>query len=311
MRYEKPFKSFEEQADLLIARGMQADRAVLIQCLQDVGYYRLSGYWHIFKQEDGDFLAGTTFERVWDIYVFDRQFKLVVFDAIEHVEIYLRTQLAYNLSQAGGPFGYAEAANLPNLDPEAYDKLMDRCRAALRRSREPFALHFRQAYGDAHELPPYWMLVNLLDFGMALTLYRGAPDSIRKQISRTFHIEPRVMDSWLVTLNTTRNICAHHGRLWNRTLGTRPTIPRAKNDPRWHEPFEVRPDKTFAVLTILSHLLEVAAPGTVWRTRLFGLLGTRSAQDLRCMGFEDGWQECPLWSKWLLCSKDGRMNAKE
>lgn len=311
MRYAKPFKTFEEQADLLIARGMRADRDALIQCLQNVGYYRLSGYWHIFKQGDGTFRAGTTFDKVWDLYVFDRQLKLTVFDAIERVEIYLRTQLAYSLAQVGGPFGYTEAANLPNLDREAYDKLMGRCRTALRRSREPFALHFREAYGDAHELPPYWMLVNLLDFGMVLTLYRGASDSIRKQISRTFHVEPRVMDSWLVTLNTTRNICAHHGRLWNRTLGTRPTIPRAKNDPSWHEPFEVKPDKMFAVLTVLSYLLEVAAPGTAWRVRLFGLLGARSAWDLRCMGFEDGWQACPLWSKWLPCSNDGAMRLEE
>ena len=51
MEYTKPFLTFEEQADLLMKdRGMVADRDDLIRHLQDVGYYRLSGYWHIHKK---------------------------------------------------------------------------------------------------------------------------------------------------------------------------------------------------------------------------------------------------------------------
>ena len=52
MKYEKPFLTFGEQADRLLSRGMAADRDILIEHLQDVGYYRLSGYWHIFKDRD-------------------------------------------------------------------------------------------------------------------------------------------------------------------------------------------------------------------------------------------------------------------
>lgn len=298
MRYEKPFKTFDEQADLLIGRGMAADRGELIQCLRSAGYYRLSGYWHIFKQKDDTFLDGTNLARVWDLYTFDRQFKLVVFDAVERVEVYLRAQLAYELAKSSGPFGYEDPQNLPNLSQVRYAKLMERCRKAYDRSREPFALHFKKDYSE-NSLPPYWALVNLMDFGMVLTLFRGAPNEVRESIASAFGIKPKVMESWLRTLNTVRNICAHHGRLWNRTLGTRPMIPRKKNDPRWHVPHEVRPDKVFAVLTILSHMLEVAAPNTAWRERLFALLGTCPQEDLRRMGFGDGWETCPIWTKWL------------
>lgn len=298
VKYTKPFRTYDEQADLLMSRGMTADRDELIEHLQDVGYYRLSGYWHIFKKPDDTFWPGTTFARIWDLYTFDRQLKLVVFDAIERVEVYLRTQLAYDLAQNGGPFGYQDSTNLPNLSQLAYDKLMTRCREAFERSREPFALHFKQIYGDRHDLPPYWMLVNLMDFGMVFSLYRGAPNITRKSIAQAFGVTAKVMDSWLLTINTTRNICAHHGRLWNRTLGTKPTIPRRKNDPRWHDPYEVTPDKLFVVLTILSVMLEMAAPDTVWRKRLFRLLEGRSDADMRRMGFGPGWETCPLWTEW-------------
>ena len=299
MKYEKPFKTYEEQADLLLARGMVANRAYLVQHLQDVGYYRLSGYWHVFKRSDDTFREGTSFEKVWDLYTFDRQFKLITLDAIERVEIYLRTQLAYELAKVSGPFGYADLTNLPNLDECGYSKLMNRFGDAFDRSREPFALHFKNVYGDMHKLPPYWVLVNLTDFGMTFSLYRGAPDDVRKAISRAFGIEPKVMDSWLMTINTTRNICAHHGRLWNRVLGTKPRIPRKKNDSRWHVPYEVDSGNVFVVLTILSHMLEIVAPDTAWRERLFGLLSSRSTEELQCMGFGSGWKTCPIWSKWI------------
>ena len=298
MKYEKPFKTYEEQADLLVARGMVASRDELILRLQDADYYRLSGYWHIFKRSDGLFLEGTSLAKIWELYTFDRQLKLVVFDAIERIEVYLRTQLAYELAGRGGPFGYMQPEALPNLSRSGYDKLIQRCRTAYARSREPFAIHFKSDYsGD--ELPPYWVLVNLMDFGMVLTLYRGAPNDVRKSIASRFDLKPRVMDSWLVALNTIRNICAHHGRLWNRVLGTKPMIPREKNDPRWHEPFEVRPDKIFSILTILSYMLETAAASSAWRARLFLLLRTRLPDDLRRMGFVKGWESCPIWTKWL------------
>ena len=38
---------------------------------------------------------------------------------------------------------------------------------------------------------------------------------------------------------------------------------------------------------------------------------THPSQDLRYMGFEDGWQACPLWSKWLPYSNDDRIHVEE
>lgn len=173
--------------DLIDQRGMVADRASLIEHLQDAGYYRLSGYWHIFKQPDDMFRGGTTFAKVWDLYTFDRQFRLVVFDAIERVEVYFRTQLAYELARTTGPFGFNDRNNLPNLGEERYGRFIRKCKEAFNRSREPFAIHFKDKYGDERELPPYWMLVNLMDFGMTLTLYKGASNGIRKRIAQKEH----------------------------------------------------------------------------------------------------------------------------
>lgn len=311
--YNKPWLSFEAQADMLIdERGLIADRGDLITHLSNVGYYRLSGYWYIFKRKPQDdekgpkderFIEGTTFDHIWKLYIFDRQFRLIVLDAIERVEIYFRTQLAYELAGKTGPFGFLDPNNLPRLDEEDYSEFIKRCAEELDRSREPFAIHFKEAYGDEHDLPPYWILVNLMDFGTMLRLYNGASPEIRSKLSSDVGVTNRVLKSWLVALNTTRNICAHHGRLWNRGIGTRPIIPIKSKYPEWHEPFVVRSDNMFGMLTILSYLLERIAPDTHWRTRLFELLERLDADELRRMGLAEGWEECPLWKPYLPASK--------
>lgn len=298
MKYEKPFKTFSEQADLIIERGMIGDKDILVQCLKDVGYYRLSGYWRIFKRPNSEeFWPGTDFNRIWQLYTFDRKFRLIVFDSIERIEVYIRTQLVYLLAAKTGPFGFENIDTLPRMKPYDYKRFMNRCEVAYSRSREQFAVHFKSIYGNNHKLPPYWMLANLMDSGMVLNLYKGAPVDIRQKIAEELEIQTRVLDSWLVTINTVRNICAHHGRLWNKVIGTPPAIPKSEI---WHEPFEIQGRKIFGTLSVLSYLLKYIAPDTTWHTELISILKTVSKSDRHRMGFDDGWKNSPIWSQWLL-----------
>jgi len=134
LKYKKPYLSFEEQADMLIERGMGGSRDALLQCLQSVGYYRMSGYWHIFH-EDNVFADSATIEEVIDIYCFDRQLRLIVLDAIERVEVYFRTQLAHKLSRDFGPFGYLDPEGLPRLSLKQHQEFIGKCHATFDRSR--------------------------------------------------------------------------------------------------------------------------------------------------------------------------------
>lgn len=85
--YEKPFKTFEEQADLLLSRGLIADGNSLIEAVKRIGYYRLTGYIHIYKNEDESYRDDISLENICCIYRFDRQLRLLVFDAIERFEV--------------------------------------------------------------------------------------------------------------------------------------------------------------------------------------------------------------------------------
>ncbi len=303
MTYAKPPLTFDQQADLLIGRGMAGDRALIISRLQSVSYYRLSGYWFPFRNPDpadaacrlDTFRAGATFDAVWDRYVFDRRLRLLVMDAVERVEVAVRSQLAYHHAHHhGSPFAYADDPKaLPGLRPDQRQRFFDDMAGQLRNSKEMFVEHFRAKYGKHHAYLPVWMAAEVMTFGSMLTFYRGCHPDVRKAVTALLGVHDTVLDSWLLTLNTIRNICAHHGRLWNRELGVRPKIPH--KDPDWHSPVKVESSRMFAVLTICRYSLSRIAPQSLWPDRLRDLLTAFPRVPLLSMGFPLDWENCPIW----------------
>ena len=119
MSYSKPWTSYEEQLDQLVSRGMQVgDRGLALDYLERIGYYRLSGYWFAFRERSGpivllgeggtkprkiktdtllfdQFKAGATFQNAVDLYVFDKQLRLLTMDALERIEIALRVDVSH------------------------------------------------------------------------------------------------------------------------------------------------------------------------------------------------------------------------
>lgn len=295
MKYAKPALTFDEQADLLLARGMIADRPELLSRLRSVSYYRLSGYWYPFRLESDRFRADTTLATVWSRYTFDRRFRLLVMDAVERVEICLRAELVYRLAHEQGAFGYVNPANLPNISVDKHEKFIVQLCDDYAHSREKFVKHFTTTYGADHKYPPYWMITELMTFGALLTLFRGSPSSIKKSIAARFGVADKVLESWLGSLNVVRNICAHHGRLWNKELGFKPMIPR--RDKPWHQPVEVPDDRVFGILTILKYLLDDIAPQSGWFGRLESLYAEYPSVPKRSMGHPDDWRDCPIWAR--------------
>lgn len=298
MKYAKPALSFAEQADRLLQRGLVADRNVLIQRLSAVNYYRLSAYWYTFRI-DGDsndaLISGTSLDTVWKRYVFDRQLRLLVMDAVERVEVAIRTQIVNRHVLEFGPFGYMDRGNLPGLRVEAHRMLLEKIRTEAKNSREDFVRHYFDKYTLEHDLP-LWMACELMTFGNMLTVFMGLKTRTKKDVAQYYGLPVPVLGSWLKTLNQVRNICAHHARLWNRTFGVKAVLPDPGAHPDWYVPVVIAGDQTFGVLTILYFLLKQVAPQSRWKDRLAKLLDNHPDIPIRFMGFPAHWQELPLWS---------------
>ena len=100
--FNKPAKTFAEQIELLKARGMQfANEQDAQFYLEQINYYRLGAYWLPFEHTHSPhcFKPDTSFEQVLELYVFDRELRLLILDAIERLEVAVRTRFAYELAQ--------------------------------------------------------------------------------------------------------------------------------------------------------------------------------------------------------------------
>ena len=305
MEYPKQALTFEQQADLLINRGLIADRNLLINRLRSVNYYRFSGYLYPYRNSDDTFHSGTTFQKVWRHYTFDRRLRVIVMDAIERVEVAVRTQAVYHFVHHKGPFGHAVATNLPRLTAEEHEKWLSCIDLETRKSHEIFVKHFFIKYGDRHEHLPLWMTAEIMTFGMMLTFFNGVEAHIKQAVAEQYNIPDEVLHSWLRALNAIRNICAHHGRLWNRELGYKPKLPNERKYPDWHKPVALSNNRIFIILTILKYLLNIIAPQSGWSNRLASLKNEYPEISLRSMGYPVNWEQCPFWSTILSKKLEG------
>jgi abortive infection bacteriophage resistance protein len=98
----KPAFSVANQIALLKQRGMLfRDETTAPHFLENISYYRLKGYWWDMQTDFSlhTFKSNTYFEDIIDRYNFDRHLRLILFDAIERIEISLRTKLIYHMSK--------------------------------------------------------------------------------------------------------------------------------------------------------------------------------------------------------------------
>lgn len=302
MQYNKPALTFQDQAKLLVARGLIVDNpGDLEKYLSQVNYYRLSGYWYVFKVIDqftGEetFKPGTTFQMIHDRYEFDRMLRLLLMGALERIEVAIfRTKLVEVNTLRYGSFGYTEQKNYnPKLSSYDFLKLMNGISEDEGRSIEEFIIRYRAKYIAEKHLP-LWMVTELMSFGQLLTLYRNQDLAVKQAISHQYNLFPMVLDSWLLTLNTIRNSCAHHNRLWNRPLHLMPKFPDKKYDPRWYVPDAIPDNRLYTALTIINYLLSYIAPTDSWKKAIENLLAAYPTVPLKPMGIPKNWQDSPLW----------------
>ncbi len=297
MLYDKSPLTLQQQAELLISRGLVANKDILISRLETVCYYRLTAYLYPFRQNGKEeYRENTSLELVWKYYTFDRQLRIIVMDALERIEVAVRSQLAFRFTCANSPFDYTCFENMSGFNSEdEFDRWLKEMKHETKRSRETFLEHFREKYGDIHEMPPLWMLVEIMSFGKMYLLYKGVNSDIRRELACSYAISDTVLTSWLHTLMIVRNICAHHGRLWNRELRIKPFIPRVHKYPQWHTPFVIQNNRIFSVLTILKYLLQYVAPTSNWNCRFRDLLRQYPEIPIGNMGFPHNWEEHAIW----------------
>ena len=297
--YTKPPLTFNQQLQQLKDRGLLIDDDRLaLSHLRTISYYRLSAYWYPFRkiEQDGtisdNFQEGVHLNNVIGLYEFDRRLRLYVMDAIERFEVYVRALFAGAIGRKYGAFGHTRATNFhPNFDHHSWlEKLDNESEGA----REAFVIHYKNKYRGFPTLPICWMLTELMSLGSLSHVYKGLNNVDKRTISNEFNLSHELLRSWLHTLTYIRNICSHHGRLWNRKLAIRPRPMRTNN---WDNSARVSNERIFYVLVILRFLLRNLHASYEWKTQMNDLLEPVAQNERwrKAMGMPEDWTNHPNW----------------
>ncbi|MCK5224137.1 Abi family protein [Candidatus Calescamantes bacterium] len=250
--------------------------------IQNVNYYRLSAYYIPFQDSKDVFNSGTTFADVFGLYKFDRNLRLLFLDIIELIEISLRTKVSYHLANNYGPFGYLDR-NLyhKNFNYDHWFDILDR---NIQKSHEVFVKQYFAKYSDKHL--PIWMASEVISFGDLSVLYKNLQFKDKQTIARrNFRIDQTLLTSWLHSLVYIRNLCAHHSRLWNRSLSISPKVPR-KNES-WKK---INSKRIFSILLLLKILCPDDSYWEKWVNKLQSLINKYNPKILM-MGFPKNWED--------------------
>jgi abortive infection bacteriophage resistance protein len=210
-------------------------------------------------------------------------------------------------AQKHGSFGYVDNTNLPKLSSDEFEKFITTIKKEYDRDKETFVKHFKKNYGDKHDDLPIWMAGELMSFGTLYTFFKGISEQDEKIIATQFGVDDIVLKSWFGCLNTIRNICAHHSRLWNREFGVKPMIPN--KNLLWHNPIQTPNNRIFGVLTIFLYLIKTIAPQSNWKKRFMDLLKEYPNIPLASMGFPKDWKNHALWMSVEEISKSSKNNT--
>jgi abortive infection bacteriophage resistance protein len=309
MATNKVSRTIAEQISLLKSRGMCVkDEQKAAFYLTHISYYRLKGYWWDMQSDNisHTFALNSYFEDVIDRYNFDCQLRLILFNAIEIIEIALRTKLIYHLSQAFGGLWYLDATLFE--DANLHAKHIDGLKSEFARSGEIFAKDFRYKHPTENtELktwenslnPDAWIIFEVVTFGTLSKFYKNLKNQLPQKslIANEFGLNStNNLSSWLEAISFLRNIIAHHSRVWSRNIVKRITFPQNPRNQWLQYPLHpVQEKKPFIVITTMLYLCNAIDSDNEIKNKLLNLFASNPNIPIYKLGFFNHWEQEPIW----------------
>lgn len=330
--YAKPFLSIPAQIRRLRTRGMDCGSDEFAAAvLERYGYYRLSGYWHPYRQfqpapapalnDEGrenrldTFRPGAKLAQVVSIYDFDQQLRTRLSALLSQLEISLRFFIGHRLG-AIDLFAHRKPEVLGALRPAEADKApeptttytdwLDEYERHESRARDEFVLHFRGKYGPHL---PIWVATEVMSFGVLSNLYTLMPQLDQEILAARFQVNTAdgkgdrgAFSNWLNALRVVRNICAHYGRVWNRVFDVIIDTPGDTRNDDQHLLHQLGTstvsNRLYGVLSILRYLILSIAPDDRSVLDVVEFITSQAQQigfRLHQLGFPERWENEKLW----------------
>lgn len=207
--------TIEQQIEQLKSHGMVFDdEEKSKEILLDVGYYRLGFYSFPYEikypsldNRDHCLTTGTTFKSVYDLYEFDTRLRRLLLNALDRIEVNIRTTIIYNISlrYIDDPCWFV---NRKYMTAKFVNEFENQVYATMRKN--PVIQHHHSKHSGIYA--PAWKTIEFMTIGNLINLYDAIkePDA-RDIVAKTYGCSRGVFYNYLETIRVLRNKCAHGG----------------------------------------------------------------------------------------------------
>lgn len=261
---KKEFKTLDEQLGIFKSKGLTInDEEEARNILLKENYFFINGYRRVLmvSSKEKKFVKGATFDELYAIFMFDREFRNILFKNLLIVENNIKSIISYKLSVK---YGYKEKNYLKesnfttdNKNKRRVSDVINKMKRQIRVNSQNHSatLHYVTNYGYI----PLWVLVKVLSFGLINELYGILKPEDQKEIADLYGIEMEDMEVYLSLLANYRNLCAHEDIVFDHR--TQKYISNTK----YHNELKIKQDEfgeyikgkndIFALIIILKQML--------------------------------------------------------
>ena len=212
----KEYKNNEELIDYLISKNVIVnDRELALKNIEKYSYYSIiNGYKAVFKDENSNYNANTSFEEIFALYEFDKNIKAIFLKYTLEIEVIIKSLMSNTLAEE---YGVEDYLKLENFDDNANEELVNVFIEKIEKEiddnyiKHPAIKHYKDTYNF---VPPF-VLTKILTFGAISRYYSLLKQSDRQKISKYFKLSDKLLRQILINLTMVRNISAHSDRLFN------------------------------------------------------------------------------------------------
>jgi Abortive infection bacteriophage resistance protein len=245
MQSIKPYKTIEEQIDLLKSRKVFFPNEKLARRVLSFEnyYYVVNGYKDPFVNStvpEDSYKPGVTFNELVALYSFDRKLRELLLIELLRIEHVVKAQIIITFSKYHGQdhtsylrpesFNVTGFENFKRTNALIFEmlKLIDRQRA-----RHGAINHYLHKYGFV----PLWVLSKVMTFGKLNSFYGCMRATEKEEVANEFHLSSAEFKSMIDFLADFRNRCAHSERIFCHSRDQR--MPRPIPDTILHSALKI------------------------------------------------------------------------
>lgn len=283
--------------------------------LAQIGYYRLSGFWYPCRKgkvdesgayvkdpatklpvREDNFQDGTNFDQIIELYLFDKKLRQLMLDAIERIEIHIRSVIAHEMGYFD-PLAYQEASFIhPKVIADSTNKKgvainhwgewLKKQEDLIRRTKDDCIIWHKKN----NKSIPFWVAVETWDFGVMSKYFANLKGKYQEIICERLNISnKKILAGWLDTLNLLRNRCAHHARIWNWSSANAINVFDAAYFQKLNLDLAAR-KRLYGLICVTWYLVKKIGPSSTWINDVAFLIDNKP--DIDCcpnsaMGFPD------------------------